>query len=118
MPEPEEERSLYRRRSADSGIQKYLLPVLLGLLSTFAVGAFSFAWGTAKDVALLKAQQGVNPIEFAKMQVKIEQLEAEAVRQHGDFKDQLNNLREWMRRSGRGQFEPPPAADAAVAPRP
>lgn len=97
-----------------NGFMMTLLPWVLGLFASIATAAFSFAWKTSQDVAIIKTQlsmQQVSPIEFAKMQSTVDQLGREDVRQHDDFNNQLDNLREWMRRSKQTRDnEPPPAA--------
>ncbi len=102
------------------GVMKTLLPWVLGLVASLATAAFSFAWKTSQDVAIIKAQlsmQAVSPIEFARLQTKVEQLEKADQNQHDDFGKQLDNLREWMRRSRRTtDGEPPPAAAAEPNP--
>lgn len=96
MPGPDDSTS-YRRRSGDSGLSKFVMPVLFGLVSTAAVGAFTFAWSTSKDVALLKASRQVSPEDFSAMKVKIENLEREDDRTHDDIEREFNRLRDWMR---------------------
>lgn len=101
MGGPEDSTS-YRRRSGDSGISKFVMPVLLGLLSTATVGAFTFAWSTSKDVALLKASRQVNPEDFAAMKVQIQSLQREDERTHDDIEKEFERLRSWMRNHRHG----------------
>lgn len=92
-----EDSQSYRRRSGDSGLSKFVMPVLLGLLSTATVGAFTFAWSTSKDVALLKASRQVSPEDFAGMKVQIQSLQREDERTHEDIEKEFERLRSWMR---------------------
>jgi hypothetical protein len=99
MPELDETQTskMSRYRGGGTDMSKMLLPVLLGLIGSAAVGAFTFAWGTSKDVALLKAQQGVNPVEFARMQEQISTLKEKGGEIHAQHERELDQLRSWMR---------------------
>lgn len=126
MSEENEDEVKHSRRRDDNSLTKTLLPWILGLLTVLASSAFSFAFKTSQDVAIIKDQlsrQGVNPIEFGKMQVKIENLEAKGKEVHDTHQRELDNLRAWMRGHRHGgtvmaPFDEPPPASAVVPPQP
>ncbi len=81
----------------EGSMPKWLLPIVTALAVALATGAFTFAWSVSRDMAVLKAQQAVNPVEFA--QVKTELLQTE--------KD-LERLRTWMTNHvNRAHTDPP-----------
>ena len=90
-----------------------LTPLLLTLTGSLAIGAFSFAWQTSKDMALLKAQSSVSPVEFAKLQAQVSYLEEKGRETHAGQREELERLRTWMRAHRHGGAVPPPVEQPA-----
>lgn len=98
----------------EGGIPKWLMPVLTAVATTAAIGAFTFAWNTSKDMALIKAQQNVSPIEFTRMQGEIDRIKERYNENRSQDRADLDRLREWMKNHTHGgtarMSDSPPAA--------
>lgn len=112
MPDPDPNDDSFAssrsRRATDSTLGKYFLPLLLGLVGTVATGAFTFAWQVSRDMAVLKAQT-VSPIEFAKLQERVENMREKGAEVHVQHDREIEQLRNWMRNHRHGGAVPAPA---------
>jgi len=81
-----------------------LTPWLLGLTTTVAFSALTFAYNVKVDMALLKAQQLVSPVEFATLKSDVAYQEKE-----------IERLRSWIK-SHRHYAGQPRASEEPPAP--
>lgn len=105
----EEETIPPRRRAADQGLAKLVVPGLISLCFMLVGAGILGALAMSARLTRLEAARMVSPEDVVALKVRLDSLEARGREIHDDQRSELERLREWMRRhSHGGSVQPPP----------
>jgi hypothetical protein len=115
MPDDEDSSVTFppRRRQADQGLAKLVVPGLISLCFMLVGAGILGAVAMSARLTRLEAARMVSPEDVVGLRVELNNLKERGREIHDDHQKELDRLRDWMRRHSHGGSVPPPAEQPA-----